>query len=73
MVIVIGNISSLVSGVGAVKLGGVTAAGSGGVALLGSESKESRIGEEEGIIGGRGGVDTTTWLLLPLVWALYGE
>lgn len=56
------------------KLGGVTAAGSGGgVALLGSESKESSIGEEEGIIGGRGGVDITTWLLLPLIWALYGE
>lgn len=59
-----GNISSMVSGTSLVELEVVVGGGVGvgvGVALLGKESNESRIGEEEGIIGGRGGVVTTTW------------
>jgi hypothetical protein len=43
------------------------------VVLLGKESKESRIGEEEGIIGGRGGVDITTFSILPLGCVGFGE
>lgn len=74
IIIVIGNISSFVSEIAVVtKLDCVTASGGGVVVLLGKESKESRIGEEEGIIGGRGGVDITTFSILPLGCVGFGE